>query len=31
LNYVNLKLEFINPEMFERVKTNGKNFVGKYL
>jgi len=31
LNYVNLKLEFINPEMFERVKTNGKDFVGKCL
>ena len=31
LNYVNLKLEFINPELFERVKTNGKNIVGKYL
>ena len=31
LNYVNLKLEFINPEMFERVKTNSKNFVGKNL
>ena len=31
LNYMNLKLEFINPEMFERVKTNSKNFVGKNL
>ena len=31
LNYVYLKLEFINPEMFERVKTNGKDFVGKSL
>ncbi len=31
LNYVNLKLEFINPEMFERVKTNSKNFGGKNL
>jgi len=31
LNYVILKLEFINPETFERVKTNNKNIVGKYL
>ena len=31
LNYVNLKLEFINPEMFERVKISSKDFVGKYL
>ena len=31
LNYVKVKLEFINPEMFERVKTSGKDFVGKYL
>ncbi len=31
LNHVNLKLEFINPEMFERVKTNSKNFGGKNL
>ncbi|MBY8980396.1 MAG: hypothetical protein KGD72_08405 [Candidatus Lokiarchaeota archaeon] len=31
LNNVILKLEFINPEMFERVKTNGKDSVGKYL
>jgi len=31
LNYVILKLEFINPEMFERVRTNNKGIVGKYL
>jgi len=30
LNYVNLKLEFINPEMFERAKKNRKDIVGKY-
>ncbi len=31
LNYVILKLEFINPEKFERVRTNNKAIVGKYL
>jgi len=31
LNHVNLKLEFINPEMFERVKKKSNNIVGKYL
>ena len=31
LNHVNLKLEFINPEMFERVKISSKDSVGKYL
>ena len=31
LNYVILKLEFTNPEVFERVKTNSKDFVGKRL
>jgi hypothetical protein len=31
LNYVNLKLEFINPEMFERVKKNSKDSVEKYV
>ncbi len=30
LNYMKLKLEFINPEMFERVKTKSTDFVGKY-
>lgn len=31
LNYVNLKLEFINPEIFERAKKNSKDIIGKYL
>jgi len=31
LNYVILKLEFTNPEVFERVKINSKDFVGKRL
>jgi len=31
LNYVNTKLEFINPEKFERVKTDSKDVVGKHL
>jgi len=31
LNYVNLKLEFTNPEIFERTKKNSKDVVGKYL
>ncbi|MBY9020687.1 MAG: hypothetical protein KGD67_06500 [Candidatus Lokiarchaeota archaeon] len=31
LNFVNLKLEFINPELFERVKANNKDFVGNHL
>ena len=31
LNYMILKLEFINPEMFERAKTSSKGIVGKSL
>ena len=31
LNHVILKLEFTNPEVFQRVKTNREDFVGKRL
>jgi len=31
INYVILKLEFTNPEVFERVKTSNKDLVGKRL
>ena len=31
LNYVNTKLEFINPEKFERVKIDSKDVEGKHL